>query len=152
MARNHWQNVLSALQAGAFSWGMPHPCFESQPKYLSQNGTGVEHRHAVAAILFQSTIWVHAKTCVDAFNDGKLARRNGVNSHDLLLRRRQMACVIKKTIRKCAVGGLCRVHVALKNIAVWHVLRDLLWLAATNQRASKNLSEAKSETALPFRD
>lgn len=92
--------------------------------------TGVEHRRAVASILFESTMWAHAKPCVDAFNDEKLAKVKEVNSHDLLPGRRQMACVRKKTIRECAVGRLCRVHVALKNIAVRHMLRQLLWLTS----------------------
>lgn len=72
----------------------------------------------------------HARPCVDVFNDEKLAKIHAVNSHDLLLRRRQMACVRRKTIRECAVGGLCQVHVALKNIAVRHMLRQLSWLTS----------------------
>lgn len=88
-------------------------------------------------------MWAHAKPCVDAFNDEKLAKVKEVNSHDLLPGRRQMACVRKKTIRECAVGRLCRVHVALKNIAVRHMLRQLLWL--TSQRALQNAKRSPKQ-------
>lgn len=65
----------------------------------------------------------HARPCVDVFNDEKLAKIHAVNSHDLLLRRRQMACVRRKTIRvvrcwralpgpRCIEKYCCSAHAA----------------------------------------
>jgi len=89
------------------------------------------------------------------FNDEKLARRNGVNSHDLLLRRRMPSTdgpCEKKRLGKALLEALPGPRCIEKYCCSAHAATIVLVGGNEPESLKKFKREAKSETALPIRD